>query len=123
MDLVGSSAGPRRRGTMCLAAALGVIALAATACSSDSKSTSSGGSGSSSSTADLSVLGTAKPATGTAVTIGMITEGGSEAIGSQSALAEQGAQIATQYVNEYLGGIRGKPIQRSHRGTKPPPPH
>jgi branched-chain amino acid transport system substrate-binding protein len=124
MGLVGSSAGYRRRSALRLAAGVGLLALAATACSSDSKGTSSGGSSGSSSgssTADLSVLGTAKPATGTAVTIGMITEGGSEAIGSQSALAEQGAQIAKQYVNEYLGGIGGKPIDLFVCGNKSTP--
>ena len=122
MGYVGSSAGHRRRGAL-FALGLGVLALVATACSSDSKTTSSAGSGSSSSSssADLSALGTANLATGAAVTIGMITEGGSEAIGSQSALAEQGAQIAKQYVNEYLGGIGGRPIELFVCGNKSTP--
>jgi len=57
------------------------------------------------------VLGEPNEATGEPVLVGLITEGGSEAIGSQSALTEQGAEIAVQYANEYLGGIGGRPIE------------
>ncbi len=56
-------------------------------------------------------LGEPQPASGEPVKIGMITEGGSEAIGSQAALAEQGAEMAVEYVNEYRGGIAGRPIE------------
>lgn len=125
MGLVGTSGGRRRRSAVWLTAGLGVLALVATACSSDSKSSSSGsggsGSSSASSSVDLSVLGTPKAANGSAITIGMITEGGSEAIGSQAALAEQGANIAKQYVNEYLGGIGGRPIDLFVCGNKSTP--
>ncbi len=49
-------------------------------------------------------------ATGTAVTIGMITDaGGSGGIGT-SALVEQGAKAATAYVNADLGGLEGHKV-------------
>lgn len=57
------------------------------------------------------VLGEPNEATGEPVLVGIITEGGSEAIGSQSDLTEQGAEIAVAYANEYLGGIGGRPIE------------
>jgi branched-chain amino acid transport system substrate-binding protein len=57
------------------------------------------------------VLGQPNEASGDPVKVGLITEGGSEAIGSQSALTEQGADIAVQYANEYLGGIGGRPVE------------
>jgi branched-chain amino acid transport system substrate-binding protein len=57
------------------------------------------------------VLGEPNEATGEPVKVGFITEGGSEAIGSQSALAETGAELAVEYANEYLGGIGGRPIE------------
>lgn len=56
-------------------------------------------------------LGPANKATGTPVKIGLITEGGSEGLGSQSALTEQGAEIAVKYANDYLGGLGGHEIE------------
>ena len=61
-------------------------------------------------TAPDDALGEPNEASGEPVKVGLITEGGSEAIGSQSALTEQGADIAVQYANEYLGGVGGRPI-------------
>ncbi|HKY16119.1 MAG TPA: ABC transporter substrate-binding protein [Microthrixaceae bacterium] len=85
------------------------LALIGAACSDDDE-----GSDDSSTTeavVDESALGEPNAATGDPVKIGLITEGGSEAIGSQSDLTEQGAEIAVQYVNEYLGGVGGRPIE------------
>ncbi len=110
----------RRRPLRWALATVGVLAVLTAACSSDSNnSTASSTAGSSS--ADLSALGTPKAATGAPVTIGLITEGGSEAIGSQSDLTEQGAEIAKQYVNEYLGGLAGRPLDLFVCGNKATP--
>ena len=57
-----------------------------------------------------SASGTSGAATGSPVTIGIITDGGgSSAIGT-SALVEQGAQAATKYLNADLGGIEGHKV-------------
>jgi len=56
-------------------------------------------------------LGPKNKATGTPVKIGLITEGGSEGLGTQSALTKQGAEIAVRYVNDYLGGIAGRRVE------------
>jgi branched-chain amino acid transport system substrate-binding protein len=58
-----------------------------------------------------SALGAPNPAKGTPVTIGVITEGGSQAIATQSALTQQGATIAVKYINQYLNGIAGHVVQ------------
>lgn len=110
----------RRRRRNALLGPFAALALVLAGCGSSSKSTSSSGAGTSSG-ADATALGTPKPASGAAVTIGMITEGGSEAIGSQAALAEQGANIAKSYVNDYLGGIGGRPIELFVCGNKSTP--
>jgi branched-chain amino acid transport system substrate-binding protein len=86
------------------------VALLAGACSDDDGD--DGGSGDTSTTVDVAAaLGEPNPASGEPVKIGLITEGGSEAIGSQSELTEQGARIAVEYANQYLGGIGGRPIE------------
>lgn len=61
--------------------------------------------------AQNAVLGTKNPAKGSPVTIGLITEGGSEAIGAQSDLTEQGAKIAVEYINTYRNGLNGHKIE------------
>jgi len=63
-------------------------------------------------------LGTPTPATGEPVKIGLLTESGGEAISSQSELTETGAQIATDYLNEYRGGLAGQPIELVICGNK-----
>lgn len=63
-------------------------------------------------------LGTPNPATGDPVKIGLITEAGGDAISSQAQLAEQGAQIAAHYINEYGGGLAGHPIDLVVCGNK-----
>jgi branched-chain amino acid transport system substrate-binding protein len=57
-----------------------------------------------------SALGTAHPAKLSAVTIGLISDGGgSSAIGT-AALVEQGAKAAVAYLNGYQGGLEGHKI-------------
>lgn len=99
-----------------LLAALLALTLVATACGDDDdEGGDDGGSDATEETAPAEdaaeALGEPNEATGEPVKIGLITEGGSEAIGSQSALTETGAQIAVDYANEYLGGIGGRPIE------------
>ncbi len=93
-----------------LLAALLTFSLVAAACGDDEDDSGSGDPTTTQAPAE-DVLGEPSPATGEPVRIGLITEGGSEAIGSQSALTEQGAEIAVEYVNEYLGGVGGRPIE------------
>ncbi len=95
-----------RIGATTTAALLAVALLGA--CGDDSSTT--GGPTSTAAAVDSAVLGDRNEATGEPVRIGYITEGGSDAIG-QSALSEQGAHIAVDYVNDYLGGIGGRPIE------------
>jgi len=100
------------------AAALAVIALTAAGCSSSSSGSGSGsGSGSSSSptsgsttaaAASGSVFGTPKKATGTPYVFGMISD---ETGAVTFPEARQGAIAAVDYVNNYLNGINGHPIQ------------
>jgi branched-chain amino acid transport system substrate-binding protein len=92
------------------ACGLAAVALLAAACS-DSKSTSSGGSGgSAASSVDLTALGTPNAATGTPVTIGLIHDGGGQGVNQQADLEVQGAQLAIKYINDYRGGLAGRPI-------------
>ncbi|MCU1344224.1 MAG: putative branched-chain amino acid transport system [Acidimicrobiia bacterium] len=107
-----------------LGVGLVTVGLVASACSSDDSKSSSapatsataGGSGAgtaggaaATTTSDASsVLGTPKPATGTPVKIGFITEGKQQAIDNSSEVPA--AQAAAKYANDYLGGIGGHPI-------------
>lgn len=100
-----------------------------TAAPADSTAETSGSTPTSDSTVDTSSatsaaedpLGTPQEASGTPVKIGLITESGGEAIGSQSALTEQGAQIAVEYVNTYRNGLAGHPIDLFICGNKASP--
>src|SRR5947207_6191704 len=102
-----------RRPIWLSAAAIAVTGLVAAGCSS-SGSGSAGGSGTpaagSSSTAAASsvVFGTPKKATGTPYVFGMIND---ETGAVTFPEGRQGAVAAVNYVNNYLGGINGHPIQ------------
>jgi branched-chain amino acid transport system substrate-binding protein len=82
------------------------VLLTGAACSS---SGSSGTDAGASTTANQALLGTEKPATGQPIVIGLATEGKSSAIDSTGAIPT--AQAAVKYVNTYLGGVAGRPIQ------------
>jgi branched-chain amino acid transport system substrate-binding protein len=94
------------------AAAVSVIALTAVGCSSSSSSSSSGSStpasGSTTAASGTSAFGTPKKATGTPYVFGMIND---ETGAVTFPEARQGAIAAVNYVNNYLGGINGHPIQ------------
>src|SRR3984893_17929815 len=110
------------------AVALAVTGLVAAGCSSSGSSSPTGsgtppsrrssaaaGAGSGS-----SVFGTAKKATGTPYVFGMIND---ETGAVTFPEARQGAIAAVNYVNNYLGGINGHPIQiDSCTGAGTPPP-
>ena len=94
------------------AAALAAVGLVVAGCSSSS-SGSSGGSGATTSTstaaaASGSVFGTPHKATGTPYVFGMIND---ETGAVTFPEARQGAIAAVNYVNNYLDGINGHPIQ------------
>lgn len=55
------------------------------------------------------ILGNPKPATGGPVSIGYVYDGTSDAIDNSNEL--KAAQASVKYVNEYLGGIGGRPIK------------
>ena len=81
-------------------------ALFLAACSSGS-STSSSPTTSASTAA--SALGAPHPATGPAVSVGIIVDGGSGTIGT-APLVQQGAQMAVAYANAYKDGLDGHKI-------------
>ena len=82
------------------------LAVTLTACSSTKSSAGSGSGGSS------AALGTPNAAAGSAVTIGMISDGGSGSIGT-APLVEAGVKAAVAYANAYKGGIGGHKINLS----------
>jgi branched-chain amino acid transport system substrate-binding protein len=94
-------------------AALSVVALAAVGCSSSGSSSSGGSStpaagSTSTAAAGTSSFGTPKKATGTPYVFGMIND---ETGAVTFPEARQGAIAAVNYVNNYLDGINGHPIQ------------
>ena len=92
--------------------AAAVLALTAAGCSSSSSSSSSSSgtpaSGSTTAAASSSVFGTPKKATGSPYVFGMIND---ETGAVTFPEARQGAIAAVDYVNNYLDGINGHPIQ------------
>ena len=102
-----------RRPIWLSAVALTVTGLVAAGCSSSGSSSSAGGSsttaaGSTSAAAAGSVFGTPKKATGSPYVFGMIND---ETGAVTFPEARQCAIAAMNYVNDYLGGINGHPIQ------------
>jgi branched-chain amino acid transport system substrate-binding protein len=100
------------------AAGLSVLALAAAACSSSSSGASTtspaSSAASSSSPAAAAALGTpSAPATGKPLTIFYFDEEGASAAAS-SPESYQAAVAAVDYVNNNLGGIKGRPLKLTH---------
>jgi branched-chain amino acid transport system substrate-binding protein len=77
-------------------------------CGSSGTSGSSASSSASAAAAN-SVLGAPHAGSGTPVNVGIITDGGTGAVGSAS-LVEQGAKMGVAYANAYKGGLGGHPI-------------
>jgi branched-chain amino acid transport system substrate-binding protein len=94
-------------------AGVAAAALLLTACSSSSSSSSPNSSSSatqSASAAAASALGTPQQATGSAVSVGVIVDGGGANTVGSAALVQQGAQMAVAYANAYKGGLDGHKI-------------
>src|SRR5580693_4507798 len=97
-----------------LPATVAVIGLVAAGCSSSGSSSSSSSSsttpssGSTTAAASSSVFGTPKKATGSPYVFGMIND---ETGAVTFPEARQGSIAAINYVNNYLNGINGHPIQ------------
>jgi ABC-type branched-subunit amino acid transport system substrate-binding protein len=90
---------------------IAIVAILATACSS---STSKGSPGASSPTpttgaTNAAVLGTPKAASGQPIKVGFIGAGKASAIDNSNELVI--ASATAKYVNDYLGGIAGRPLQ------------
>ena len=97
--------------TQYLVALAGVTAAAllVAACGSSGTSGSTSASSSASAAAATSVLGAPHAAKGSAINVGIITDGGTGAIGT-APLVEQGAKMGVAYANAYKGGLGGHPI-------------
>ncbi|MCW2525389.1 MAG: livK [Pseudonocardiales bacterium] len=93
------------------------LALVASACSSSSTGTSgtSGGAGTSAAAGGLPAP-TGSPASGKPLNVFFFNEEGASAAAS-SPESYQAAQAAADYVNKYLGGVKGRPITLTHCAT------
>jgi branched-chain amino acid transport system substrate-binding protein len=85
------------------------IALLVAACGSSGTPSSGSASSSASAAAATSALGAPHGAKGAAVNVGIITDGGTGAIGT-APLVEQGAKMGVAYANAYKDGLGGHPI-------------
>jgi branched-chain amino acid transport system substrate-binding protein len=104
----------RRRGSVAAAVAAAALLAAGCGSSSSSSSSSNGASSASSSSttgsasASTSALGTAKKATGSPYVFGLINDETGPVTFPE---ARQAEMAAADYVNNYMGGINGHPIQ------------
>ena len=65
-------------------------------------------------------LGEPNEATGTPITIGFVTDGEAASIGSDEDRVKT-VEATVQYVNEYLGGLNGHPLEIKHCSTEATP--
>ncbi|MFI5040984.1 MAG: ABC transporter substrate-binding protein [Acidimicrobiales bacterium] len=91
-----------------MAAVVAGATILAACSSSKSSSSSSGGQSTATTAAAASALGTPKPASGTPLKVGYITDGKSANIDNSSEIPS--AQAAVKYINDYLGGVGGHPL-------------
>jgi branched-chain amino acid transport system substrate-binding protein len=105
--------GFRSKGRVLGACLTAVLVLALAACGSSSKSSSSSSSSSSTtSPANASALGTPRPARGTPVKIGLLTDGADCAqCGGAPASETPVAEATVKWLNAYMNGLAGHPIQ------------
>jgi branched-chain amino acid transport system substrate-binding protein len=93
-----------------LVGAAALVALVGTACGSSSTKGSTGGSsGTTTTTVNLAVLGTPKAASGAPIKIGFIGAGQATSIDNSNEFVI--ANATAKYVNDYLGGIAGRPLK------------
>ncbi|MGF7235590.1 MAG: ABC transporter substrate-binding protein, partial [Frankia sp.] len=95
----------RRRGLGVLLA----IGLFAAGCGSGGSSNENAGSTASNASVDTSLMGTPNPATGTAVKVGVISNG--RFATADRSYESDVAQATVTYLNKYKGGLGGRPIQ------------
>jgi branched-chain amino acid transport system substrate-binding protein len=103
MTVDGSGRGWRRRVPAVLAAG----ALLAAACTEDSGGTATDADADDADPAEA--LGPENPASGEPVRIGFVYDGTTDVIDNADELAA--AEAATEYVNQHLGGLAGRPIE------------
>jgi branched-chain amino acid transport system substrate-binding protein len=97
----------RRRWSL---AVLVAVALLAAACASDDDTGGPNGADDSGDAPDpAEVLGSENPASGEPIQIGYVYDGTSDVIDTAGEL--EAAEAATDYVNAYLGGVAGRPIE------------
>ena len=99
-------------------AGIAAFALVAASCSDDSDS--DGGNETTTTAAETDSLGEPNPATGDPVVVSVINEEGGDS-NAQSLNTRTGMEIAVKYVNEYLGGLNGRPIEIKHCAGKGTP--
>ena len=99
-----------------MVAGIAAFALVAASCSDDKDS----GGEATTTTAAEDVLGTPNPATGDPVVLSLINEEGGDS-NAQSLNTHAGIDIAVAYVNEYMGGLGGRPIEIHHCAGKGTP--
>lgn len=100
-----------RRGRMAAIAMIAVSSLALAGCASSDGDSEGGGTGDTKETTDL---GEKNPATGDPVRIGVAAEEADDA-------RLTGYRATTEYINEYLGGLNGHPIELVECATKNTP--
>jgi branched-chain amino acid transport system substrate-binding protein len=86
-------------------ALLGACALLVAACGGDDDDGSAGGSG----VDAAKVLGAKHAASGEPVKVGFVYDGTTDVIDNAGELAA--AKAATEYVNDHLGGVAGRPVE------------
>jgi branched-chain amino acid transport system substrate-binding protein len=86
-----------------------VAILLATGCSSSASKGSSAGGSATTAAVNMAVLGTPKAAAGAPIKIGYIGGGQSDAIDNRNEAVI--ADATAKYVNDYEGGIAGRPLQ------------
>ena len=104
----------RSRGTLARRAATAALLIALAACSSDDPEPGSGAQSSQSIGTSAPVtteddLGTRNPASGDPVKIGQVTEGTTPTLETTDEI--RAGQATVDYLNDYRGGIGGRPIQ------------
>ncbi|MCL9760001.1 ABC transporter substrate-binding protein [Frankia sp. AiPa1] len=104
----GRGPGGRRWRLTALVAGLAALALAASACGSSGSGSGNGSSGSDDK-ADTAALGTRQVAAGTPVKIGVLSDG--QAVAYDHSIQVRAAAAMAKYLNDYQGGIGGRPIQ------------
>jgi branched-chain amino acid transport system substrate-binding protein len=101
-------------------AAVGLLALlSASACARSTKASSAGGTSVPTERTSAQALGTRNDAKGAPIRIGFVNEEGGSAV--DYAPLRETADAAVSYINQYLGGIGGRPIALVHCASKSSP--